>query len=408
VRIDGSGTTFLAGLAAETLVPPGAATGASGPGGNISVRAPRVRVVNRGEITSTTRGAGDAGTITLRAGDLLIDGHNAQTPALLQARVGRRGGESGATGHGGEIHVSADRARLVRGGVITATTFGAGDGGSVDLSAGEVLLRGSPRSEFTGLFARTEGGGAGGTVRLTASGPVRVYRGAQVATAALGAARGGDVVLDAGRLLDAEGGRFSAASGAEDGGNIALTARALSLSRSDVRTAGGRNGGNISISDGVPPRPPQRSPLLLGNRGVSAGPSGGGAVGGRTAAAFRDSKIVADGGVNGGDVTIRPDALFRSRTVITATGTLGVSGAVVVSPAETELAGSLVALPASLASEGARLFPACGAQFGGNVSSFVLTGRGGSPPEPGGWRADEWIFGPGVDGDSLSPPRPSR
>src|SRR5688500_9757463 len=262
------------------------------------------------------------------------------------------------------------------------------------------------------VSARSEGAGDAGTVRVTAAEAVRVYRGAQVSSSAA-AARGGDVVVDGGRLLDADGGRFTAASGA-DGGNIALTARGLSLRDTEVRTDAGGDGGDISVSRGVPRRAadPSRAahpPLALrGRQPFSHGGAHAGTPPGGTAAAFRDSTINASGGINGGDVTIRPDALFRTRTVITATGTLGVGGAVVVSPAETELAGSLVALPAALASESARLLPACGAQLGGAVSSFVVTGRGGSPPEPGGWRADEWVFGLEEDGGSLSAPRPTR
>jgi hypothetical protein len=329
--------------------------------------------------------------------------------------------------------VDAGGVRLVRGGVISATTFGTGDGGGIAVNADSVTMRGSKESEFTGLFARTQlpaatgAGGRGGDIAVRAgdvslSGPaavsassagsgdagtvrvagdtVRVSRGATLSTAA-SRARGGDVVVNAGSLLETERGKLTAESGS-DGGNIFLAARGISLRRTEVRTAAGGDGGNITIDpasgSSAPPRAAPHRPLALGGPARALAPQGvppGGAAPppSQTAAAFSDSTINANGGINGGDVTIRPDALFRNHTVITATGTAGVSGTVAVSPAETELAGSLVALPAALAPENARLSPACGARLGGDVSTFVLTGRGGAPPEPGGWRADDFILG---------------
>jgi len=57
-------------------------------------------------------------------------------------------------------------------------------------------------------------------------------------------------------------------------------------------------------------------------------------------------------------------------------------------PVEIDIAGSLSRLPAGFEASGANLEQACHQRIGGDFSTFVTTGRGGSGPVPGGWEAD--------------------
>jgi hypothetical protein len=59
-----------------------------------------------------------------------------------------------------------------------------------------------------------------------------------------------------------------------------------------------------------------------------------------------------------------------------------------------------VGLPTAFAPARVSLAPVCGDRFGGDISSFLVTGRGGSPPEPGGWSVDEVFFGDPAEGQA--------
>src|SRR6185437_4316234 len=98
---------------------------------------------------------------------------------------------------------------------------------------------------------------------------------------------------------------------------------------------------------------------------------------------FENSRLSANGGINGGNITVNPTFLLQSNTLITATGLTGVSGRLEITP-NYNLTGALLSLPATL-SDNLRLEPQCAADLPGATSSFIVTGRGGTPLTPGGF-----------------------
>ena len=97
-----------------------------------------------------------------------------------------------------------------------------------------------------------------------------------------------------------------------------------------------------------------------------------------------NSMISANGGVNGGNVSIRPDVFFSNTSTVTATGATGVSGRVLLTQPDPSIGASLVQLPGTLADFDSQLAPKCAARSDGDFSSFIVIGAGGQPPEPGG------------------------
>jgi hypothetical protein len=90
---------------------------------------------------------------------------------------------------------------------------------------------------------------------------------------------------------------------------------------------------------------------------------------------------------DGSNITIRPDAFFQKSTTISASGTLGLPGTISLANPNPQIVNSLAPLPASFAFT--RLRPQCGLRFGDStVSSFILTGQGGTAPQPQGWLPD--------------------
>jgi large exoprotein involved in heme utilization and adhesion len=88
---------------------------------------------------------------------------------------------------------------------------------------------------------------------------------------------------------------------------------------------------------------------------------------------------------NGGNINILTDYFFESSSTIDASAPFGLPGTVRVTAPEVDLSGSLIALPENLLSAETQMRPDCGVRLGGNISSFIVLGRGGLPIEPGGF-----------------------
>jgi large exoprotein involved in heme utilization and adhesion len=88
---------------------------------------------------------------------------------------------------------------------------------------------------------------------------------------------------------------------------------------------------------------------------------------------------------NGGNITILSDYFFQSASTIDASAPFGLPGTVSVSAPEVDLSGSLLGLPSNLLGAETQLRPDCGVRLTGNISSFIVLGRGGLPIEPGGF-----------------------
>ena len=60
----------------------------------------------------------------------------------------------------------------------------------------------------------------------------------------------------------------------------------------------------------------------------------------------------------------------------------------VMLPPQTDVSGALIALPSALPQINVGLAPVCAPRLDADFSSFVITGEGGRPPQPGGWVPD--------------------
>jgi filamentous hemagglutinin family protein len=224
-------------------------------GGDISVSAGNLSLLDGGQINADTSGGGAGGSVTVEVmrGELLIDGGRYRQASAIRA------GTSGE-GKGGAIKVSAGKVAVLRRGSISARTEGPGDAGSVDvMSSGSLLLRDDAplnrsldelaigRSDFfpssdTGIFANSTSVlsgkvGSGGVITLSARNDIKVI-GATVTARSLGT--GGRVTANAGVLYV----RNSEISGyAEKGGGaMTMNPRYLVLANSIINGINGEGG----------------------------------------------------------------------------------------------------------------------------------------------------------------------
>jgi large exoprotein involved in heme utilization and adhesion len=99
----------------------------------------------------------------------------------------------------------------------------------------------------------------------------------------------------------------------------------------------------------------------------------------------RGSLVSKSTSANGGNISVFSDYFLVSESVIDASAPFGLPGTVSVSAPNVDLSGVLVALPGTLLGVETLLQPDCGVRLNGNISSFIVLGRGGLPLEPGGF-----------------------
>jgi filamentous hemagglutinin family protein len=342
-----------------------------GSGGNLFVDTSALSLHDGGQITTSTRGTGNAGSIAIHADHVEISGQAggnqsavfAQTLAaqfpdggdagnvliVSKGDVALRGGGSVAVkttngGSAGTATILADGSVLLDDGAITASTNWTGDAGDVVIAARELEIRG----EQAGIFAQTlkpglADAGNAGDVHIDTTGDVFLHDtggdtgagGIFVETRNNGAA--GTVDIDAGGRVILDNSRITA-SASEDAsqasGSIDITAaRGVFLSNRSVigsRTQGTGQAGTIFIDAG--PVFEARDSSVTTDASTQS-EAGGGVIDIRATerVVLTDSHLttsVENGGGNGGDINIDPQLMLVNRSSITAKAESGNGGSI--------------------------------------------------------------------------------
>lgn len=315
----------------------------SGDAGELRVDVRELEVLKGSSLSAATDTSGAGGKLSVNAERVTLAGVSADglAASTLRTDVGSGFGlldGAIATGQGGQLTVNANTLRVLDGGQIIASTNSKGDAGNVEITAQAVEVSGTSSNGIPSLLAaESNGTGAAGTLKVTAD-----------------------------QLTIRDRAQASTQSRQGDGGNINLSLTDVLYLRRQGRitaTAGidgqGGNGGNINIEAGFIVASPDE------NTDISAN-------------AFEGS---------GGQVTIRTNAIFgaepRDRPTpqsdITASSELGVSGQVKVDVLAPNPHPGLTPLPIVLLDADAQIARECGPVA---RSQFVITGRGGLPPDP--------------------------
>jgi filamentous hemagglutinin family protein len=239
---------------------------ATGNAGTVNIAAGTLSIASNGEISSGTSGPGNAGDVTVRvANRLAIDGsaataNNGPTGILSQANTG-------STGNAGDVTLSAGDLSIAANGDISSTTFGAGRGGNVLVAVADQLtiVGTTANSGATGIEADTDGGGHAGNAVVTAKN-ISISDNGEISSSSGGtgfsaSGSGGDVSVTATDALLIVGGNpqigatgiFAQANGGSTGnaGNVTVSAGDLSIVSNggiSSTTFGSGNGGNVSVA----------------------------------------------------------------------------------------------------------------------------------------------------------------
>ncbi|MEH1906191.1 two-partner secretion domain-containing protein [Nostoc sp.] len=162
---------------------------AKGNAGNISIKTQLLNLQEESQISSGTRGNGNAGNLTVQADNIILTGSDSEAATGLLSSV-----NEGANGKGGDIDITTNRLTVRDNAEIVSGSLGTGDAGNIRIKANflEIIGKGSGIASFTN------------------------------------AGNGGDITLDIGDLLFLR-----------DRGLISTTAG---------RAKAGGNGGNININ----------------------------------------------------------------------------------------------------------------------------------------------------------------
>ncbi len=364
-------------------------------------------------ISGNTWSDGDAGGITIHAGDLRIDNRGVEnrfTGILSSAEAG--------SGNAGAVKITVDRRlEILKGAAITSGTWSAGDAGSVMIEAGELVIDGA-YPQFTGVACRAEQEAAGGVgnVKITAddvsirnqghisigagqtltddqlaeipeamlrvnAGRLHLDTEARITAESAGNVPAAPVYVTAAELVVENGARITTSSVDTDGGPITIEGETVFLrdglvTTSVEGTAG--DGGNISVSG----RGGNPADVLVFDGGfVQANTAAAGARGGDI---YIDAgAVIAEGGklAVGGAVrqTFEPGS---DRNIIQAAAPGGEQGTIRVTAPELDISAALLTIVSGFAESVQPLGDPCRIVTGRAAGSLVLRGHGGMPASP--------------------------
>ncbi|MEH2024392.1 MAG: S-layer family protein [Nostoc sp.] len=377
IAVDATESTQILGASPYDFHNPGINTityPGGGLAGNISVTTQNLINREGGGIVSLVQGGAGGGNLDITADTISL---------MDQSRIGGSAAISSSTffgGDGGSITINTGRLLLKGGGLIAASTSNSGNAGRVTIHARESIevdgvgpvsglssqIAASGQT-FLPPFLRTPGlsafptGNAGNLTIISPS--IKVSNQGFIAAEHVGSGNGGYLQIQADSIVLEQKGQIRTAAASGQGGFLGLTVRDVLLMRHNslisAKAGGTGNGGNISIN----------SPIIVG---------------------LENSDIIANAVQGqGGNININISTQglfglkFRDRLTlesdITASSQFGVNGTVDINNIGIDPNSGLVELPANVTDPSQQIATGCAGSEG---SRFVATGRGGIPQNP--------------------------
>ena len=232
-----------------------------GDGGNITIRAGSLELLDGGEVNARTLGRGDAGAVEVTATrDIIADGEDSNgIPSGITSQINQ-----GAEGDSGDVTISTNNLALTAGGQINASTFGRGNAGAVEVTArGDISIDGEDSGgSYSGITSQVtsdaEGNAGGVTIStnnlaLTAGGQVDADTFGRGDAGAVEVTARGNISVDGEDLGGVPSGITSRVNqGAEgDSGGVTISTNNLNLTtggRINASTFGRGNAGAVRVT----------------------------------------------------------------------------------------------------------------------------------------------------------------
>ena len=230
------------------------ATDAVGKAGGISITTDSLEVINGAQLSVSTRGIGDAGTVNINAtSKVKFDGEDKDGVNSVAFSIVDRGAE----GKAGGVSITTGSLEVTNGAQLNASTRGVGDAGTVNINAtSKVKFDGEDKDGFvSSAVSRVEPGAEGkaGGVSIT-TGSLEVINSAQLDASTFGEGDAGTVTINATDLVKFD--NSLAVSRVQLGavgkaGGISITTGSLEVTNGaelDASTFGEGDAGSITIN----------------------------------------------------------------------------------------------------------------------------------------------------------------
>ncbi|MFN6515767.1 MAG: filamentous hemagglutinin N-terminal domain-containing protein [Nostoc sp. CreGUA01] len=387
--------------------------GATGNAGNLTIKTGQLFIRNGAQIGTSTFSSGNGGTMLVDASKSVevngtaIRSDGSRVSSGIFSSVGRRPDVTQPTGKGGDITINSSRLVVEDGGQIQANTFARGAGGTLTLNLENLLIQNGGE-----VGASTFNEGLGGKVTVNALESIEVS-GSGIGDTGLGNSNirrvnsilsaGSEGLGDSGNLTIAtknflvrDGGQVTVSGlGVGNPGNLDITAKAILLNEgalSATTVSGSKANIQLQVSDLV---------VLRNNSSISAqafNKGDGGNINIDTnfvvANPNENSDIIANASEgSGGKINITAQGIFglqfretlTSLSDINASSELGINGVVEINTPDVNPSNGLVNLPTNLVDASRLIVQTCrngGEARANEQSEFIVTGRGGLPPNP--------------------------
>ncbi len=239
----------------------GVATDVVGSAVGITISTTNLNLTNGGIVSADTFGQGNAGAIDITAtGDITVDGEDSSG---FSSGIGSLV-NSGAVGDAGGVIISTTNLSLSNGGIVSASTFGQGNAGAIDITAtGNITadgenLNGFPSGVTSGVNPGAVGD-SGGVIISTTN--LNLTNGGRVDANTFGQGNAGVIDLTATGNITADGEDLGgipsgvtsgvSPSAIGDSGGVIISTSDLNLTnggRVDASTFGEGNAGAIDIT----------------------------------------------------------------------------------------------------------------------------------------------------------------
>ncbi len=210
-------------------------TTGNAPAGDLRINTSRLIIENGARASTSTRLAGNGGTLTVNANSVELSGvsPNGKNPSGLFALSGELGTGTDpkkASGAGGSLIINTGQLIVRNGAQVSASALGTGTAGNLNITAQAVNLdnAGSIRAETQV--------GTGGNINLQAQN-YQMRHNSNLTTSASQAATGGNITLNTNTLLALENSNITANAVRGSGGNINITTQGVFLSPNSAITA---------------------------------------------------------------------------------------------------------------------------------------------------------------------------
>lgn len=192
-----------------------AVSGSTGDGGSIDIETNRLQVYNGGQITASTDGTGNAGTVTIRADEIDVSGQSSDGAFNSGIMSG-----ASTNSDAGSVKLIGNQITIHNGGGVSVNSLNGGAAGNLTISTERLSLNdGTLQAKVTG--------GSEGDLNIAATDVILLRQNSQIVTSATGMATGGNITLTAPVIIGLENSDIIANAVFGSGGNINITTQGL-------------------------------------------------------------------------------------------------------------------------------------------------------------------------------------